>query len=103
MDHLRFLPSLVFTFALTVLAAAQIGYARPVALQSCSVPGVKRSVRCGDIEVPENPDQPGGRKLQIHSAVISAADGTPAWTPLSRYSVDRVNLPSRQVNISCTV
>jgi pimeloyl-ACP methyl ester carboxylesterase len=57
------------------VAAAQIGHALPVALQSCSVPGVERTARCGAIEVLENPDRPGSRKLEIHFAVIPAAKG----------------------------
>ena len=52
-------------FLLTAVAAAQAGHAVPVALQSCSVPGVERSARCGVIEVLENPDRPGFRKLEL--------------------------------------
>jgi pimeloyl-ACP methyl ester carboxylesterase len=39
-------------------------------------------VRCGAIEVPENPDHPSGRKLQIHFAVIGAADGQARPDPI---------------------
>jgi pimeloyl-ACP methyl ester carboxylesterase len=39
------------------------------------VPGVKRIVRCGAIEVLENPDRLGSSKLEIHFAVIPAANG----------------------------
>jgi pimeloyl-ACP methyl ester carboxylesterase len=74
MDCLGFLGSTLFAFALTA-AITQVGYALPVALQSCSVPGVKRSARCGAIEVLENPDRPGSRKLKIHFAVIPATHG----------------------------
>lgn len=73
MDRLRFLPSALSAFALTPGAAAQIGCALPVALQSCSVPGVDRSTRCGAIEVLENPGRPGSRKLEIHFVVVPAA------------------------------
>src|SRR5579884_476655 len=72
--RLRFLRSALVAFTLTA-AVAQVGYALPVALQPCSVPGVKRSARCGTIEVPENPDRPGSRKLKIHFAVIPARNG----------------------------
>ena len=71
MDRVRCVLS---AFVLTAGAASQIGHA-PVALQSCSVPGVDRSARCGAIEVLENPDQPRSRKLEIHFAVISATKG----------------------------
>jgi pimeloyl-ACP methyl ester carboxylesterase len=75
MNHLRFLRSALPAFVLTVVVVGQIKHAVPVALQSCSLPGVKRSARCGAIEVLENPDHPGSRKLEIHFAVIPAANG----------------------------
>jgi len=64
------------------VAAGQLGYAQPIALHPCSVAAVKRSARCGAIEVPENPDQPRGRKLQIHFAVIPAANGHASPDPI---------------------
>src|SRR6516164_8661903 len=70
-NRLRFLRSTLFVFVLTA-CTMQVGYALPVA-QSCSVPGVQRSARCGTIEVLENPDRPGSRKLEVHFAVIPAA------------------------------
>ena len=75
MGRLRFLVSVFSPFLLTAVAAAQIGHAMPVALQSCSVPGVGRSARCGAIEVLENPDRPGSRNLEIHFVVIPAVKG----------------------------
>jgi pimeloyl-ACP methyl ester carboxylesterase len=60
---------------LTILDAAQVGQVLPVALQPCSVPGVERSAQCGAIEVLENPERPGARKLEIHFAVIPATNG----------------------------
>lgn len=39
------------------------------------MPGVKRSARCGAIEVLENPERPDSRKVEIHFAVIPAAKG----------------------------
>ncbi len=75
MPPLRLLPSILVRFVLTIVAAGQIGYALPVTLHSCSVPGVKRSARCGAIEVQEDPDRPGSRKLEIHFAVIPPASG----------------------------
>jgi len=75
MDGLRFLLSVLSPFMLTAVAAAQIGHALPVALQSCSAPGVERSAQCGTIEVLENPDWPRSRKLEIHFVLIPAAQG----------------------------
>ena len=62
-------------FVLAVIAGGQVVYAQSSSLQSCSVPGVERSARCGAVEVLENPDRPGSRKLEIHFAVIPAAKG----------------------------
>jgi len=73
-DCLRFSRSVLFASVLTA-AATQVGYALPITLQSCSVPGVQRSARCGAIEVPENPDRHGSRRLEIHFAVIPATNG----------------------------
>ena len=67
--------SILLPLVLTAVAAGQIGYALPVALQLCSVPGIERSARCGAIEVLENPDRPGSRKLEIHFVVIPAVNG----------------------------
>ena len=75
MRHLQLLLSILAPFVSMALAAGQAGHALPDALQSCSVPGVKRNARCGTIEVLENPDRPGSRRLEIHFAVIPAANG----------------------------
>lgn len=78
----RFLPSILALFALGAVVPAQIGHTLPGVLQPCSVPGVQRSARCGAIEVLENPDRPGSRKLKIHFAVIPAANGHPHPDPI---------------------
>jgi len=82
MHRLRLLPLILAPFLLTAVAAGQMGYGEPAAVHSCSVPGVKRSAQCGAIEVLENPDRPGGRKLEIHFAVIPAANGHPRSDPI---------------------
>jgi pimeloyl-ACP methyl ester carboxylesterase len=74
-DRLRFLRSVLSAFMLTAAAASPIGHALPSSLQTCTVPGVERRARCGAIEVPENPDRPRSRKLEIHFAVIPAENG----------------------------
>jgi hypothetical protein len=96
MHRLRLLPSILVAFVLTAIAAGQIGYALPVALQSCSVPGVEKSARCGAIEVLENPDRPGSRKLKIHFAVIPAAKGHARPDPIVPLLGGPGKLPSRQ-------
>ena len=89
MNHLRFFRSALSAFVLMIVAAGQIRHAVRVPLQSCSVPGVKRRARCGAIEVLENPDQPGSRKLEIHFAVIPAANGHARPDPSCHCWVDR--------------
>lgn len=73
-DHLRYLPPF-FAIALITVAAAQIAHASSSAVHSCLVPGVNRSAQCGAIEVLENPDLPGSRKLKIHFVMVPAAKG----------------------------
>src|SRR5689334_20609951 len=60
--------ALVLSSALhgTSVAAAE------VSLQACELPGVKRAVRCGTVGVPEDPDKPAGRRLQLAVAIIPA-------------------------------
>jgi len=67
---------------LAAVASGQIGYTPPVALQSCSVSGVERRAQCGAIEVLENPELPGSRKLEIHFAVIPAVKGHALADPI---------------------
>lgn len=80
--RLQLLSWIMVPVVLAPVAAGQTGHAPPVILHSCSLPGVQRSARCGAIEVSENPDQPGSRKLEIHFAVIPAANGRPLSDPI---------------------
>jgi pimeloyl-ACP methyl ester carboxylesterase len=47
-----------------------------VALHDCELPGVKRTAKCGTVEVRENPDQPDGRRLQLAVAIVPAETRT---------------------------
>jgi pimeloyl-ACP methyl ester carboxylesterase len=62
-------------FRLLLLAvafqSASIANAADV-LSPCKLPGVTRAAKCGVVEVPENWDQPQGRKLSIAVAVVPA-------------------------------
>lgn len=75
MQRVRFVVVVFARLLLIILAATEIAYALPGALYSCSLPGVKRSARCGTIEIAENPDRLASRKLEIHFAVVQAASG----------------------------
>lgn len=43
-------------------------------LAPCRVPGVDETLRCGDLTVPENPRETGGRAIPIHVVVLPALD-----------------------------
>lgn len=45
---------------------------RTLVLSSCRFADLTRAARCGTLNVPENPDKPGGRRLSISVAVIPA-------------------------------
>lgn len=57
---------------LLALPLAAAGQAPPLRLEPCRLKGVEREVRCGRIEVPENPDAPGGRRISVQFAVQPA-------------------------------
>src|SRR5258708_6984315 len=48
----------------------------------CQLPDVARPARCGVLDVLEDPDQPDGRRLPIHVAVIPAAPGRALSDPI---------------------
>lgn len=54
------------------LGCSSVASAAEVALHSCELPGVKRAAKCGVVEVPENPDKPQGRRLQLGVAIVPA-------------------------------
>ncbi|MCU0695431.1 MAG: alpha/beta fold hydrolase [Myxococcaceae bacterium] len=41
-------------------------------LRPCILPGVTREARCFELTRPENPDEPNGRQVSIHAAVVPA-------------------------------
>jgi pimeloyl-ACP methyl ester carboxylesterase len=41
-------------------------------LQPCRIPGVEREVRCGSVTMPEDPDAPASRPLEVRFAVVPA-------------------------------
>jgi pimeloyl-ACP methyl ester carboxylesterase len=52
-------------------------------LEPCTLAEVTRPARCGVLEVPENPDKPGGRRISIGVAVIPAANSTALPDPIA--------------------
>lgn len=70
---MRVLVALTVTLG-TAAAAAE--------LSPCRLPGLAQEVRCGRIEVAENPQAPDGRRLQVHFAVVPAIAKNKAPDPL---------------------
>jgi pimeloyl-ACP methyl ester carboxylesterase len=49
---------------------------------ACNLPGVARPVQCGVLDVLENPERQGGRRLPIHVVVIPASSGKSLADPI---------------------
>lgn len=69
---------------LAALFALSASAATPASLPTspCELPGVVGPVRCGVLDVLENPDRPDGRRLPIHVAVIPATSGKASSDPI---------------------
>ena len=57
---------------LLALPLAALAQTAAPGLEPCRLKGIERELRCGAIEVAENPDAPVGRKIRIHFAVQPA-------------------------------
>jgi pimeloyl-ACP methyl ester carboxylesterase len=58
--------------ALLCLRIGATAVATPLQTHPCRLEGVLRPARCGVLRVPENPDRPEDRQLDIHFAVVAA-------------------------------
>ena len=56
--------------------------AESVTLSPCTIPELAEPARCGEIEVLENPDRPGGRQLKIAIVVVPATSGRALADPI---------------------
>jgi pimeloyl-ACP methyl ester carboxylesterase len=67
-----------------VLAGCSTGPApeRRIGLVECRLPKVAQAVQCGTLEVPENRDDPRGRKLSLFVAILPANTLSPKGDPL---------------------
>ena len=54
------------------LVSAREKTERGTSLSTCQLPGLEQPAHCGVFDVPENPEQPRGRRLKISVAVIPA-------------------------------
>jgi pimeloyl-ACP methyl ester carboxylesterase len=53
-----------------------------IVLAPCRLADLTRAARCGKLNVPENPDKPGGRQLSISVAVIPATHASALADPI---------------------
>src|SRR5687767_15845786 len=70
---------------LTMIAACTLWSASANGAQQlapCTIPDLDRPARCGVFEVPENREQPNGRQLKIHVAVVPASSGRSLPDPI---------------------
>lgn len=63
-------------YAFLVLALAGLAACRPTAqtaaLEPCRLPGIERELKCGSVRMPEDPDAPSGRTIEVRFAVVPA-------------------------------
>ncbi len=57
------------TFALVSCRSSTTGETE---LEACRIPGVEREVKCGVVRMPEDPDAPGSRTIDVRFAVVPA-------------------------------
>lgn len=70
---------------LSLAAGSVLSLPAPAAagvLSDCRIDGLEQPARCGVFQVPENPDRPDGRQLNIHVVVIPAASGKAPGDPV---------------------
>lgn len=77
------------TTAATIFAALLLlggcrpgGHTHAEGLTPCRLPGIEREVLCGSVSMPENPDAPSGRVIDIHYVVVPAIARTAQSDPV---------------------
>jgi pimeloyl-ACP methyl ester carboxylesterase len=78
MKHWRRLAAM---WLVAIVAPAAVS-AQTVRLTDCALPELAERARCGALAVPENPDRPEGRKLEIAIAVLPASGGKSEADPI---------------------
>jgi pimeloyl-ACP methyl ester carboxylesterase len=78
----RFLFAVVYAGLLAVGGDAGAATAPAPALAPCRLLGVPQEVRCGEVDVAEDPQAPAGRRLAIHFAVVPALAKNKAPDPV---------------------
>ena len=78
--HCALRPALAAAFGACATAAAPLAHAQD--LSPCRLKGIEREVRCGSVQMPEDPDQPQGRRITIRYAVVPALAKSRSPDPL---------------------
>jgi len=73
MERLVTLAALFSMGAIADASASTSPGPTPINLSLCTLPGLDTRARCGDLLVPENPEQPNGRRLSFAVVVIPAS------------------------------
>ena len=42
------------------------------ALEACRIPGIEREIKCGTVRMPEDPDSPASRTIDVRFAIVPA-------------------------------
>jgi pimeloyl-ACP methyl ester carboxylesterase len=63
-------------------ALAIAGAAAAAPTEPCRLKGIDREVQCGKVSVAENPDQPDGRRIEVHYAVVPALARVRSFEPV---------------------
>ncbi len=67
-----FIASLASLLAAVALSACRSSATDAASLEPCRIPGVEREVKCGLVRMPEDPDSPGSRSIEVRFAVVPA-------------------------------
>ncbi len=68
--------------ALAALPAMRASAAASLPTAPCKLEDIAEPARCGELEVLENPNQPKGRRLKVHFAVLPATSGKALPDPI---------------------
>ncbi|RUO66013.1 alpha/beta hydrolase [Pseudidiomarina planktonica] len=81
--HVRVIFALLGLLAYSNHALAQVPVeAKNATNNDCYIDGISERIRCGNIQVPENYEQPNGRQISIHYAVLPAVQEGSREDPL---------------------
>jgi pimeloyl-ACP methyl ester carboxylesterase len=70
---MKFFQSIACLLLATIaLASCRSSTTSEAGLEACRIPGVEREVKCGTVIMPEDPDSPASRSIEVRYAVVPA-------------------------------